>query len=193
MSALLEKIIEEEQFPTQSKIATIIPIYKNGTHLNTNNYRPISILSPITKIIESLLLKQMEDYATRNNVISSSQYRGRSLRSTLGPLSQIRDKIIRLDQEKRRSACILVDFSKAFDTVNRSTLLLKLSRAGFRGKILSLLASYFKDHIQYTRIGNVRSSGVRTEKGLPQGSILSPFLFNLYSSDLGTHLQLAIR
>ena len=185
---LFNLILKEETFPDNAKVSVIIPVYKGGSRKDPGNYRPISLLSPLSKLLEILLFQQILSFSEKHSCISKTHYGGCAAKSTMGPLLEIRDTTLRLAQEDLRTILVLIDFSKAFDLIDRQLLLNKLNNRGFRGKIGNILSTYLHGRKQCVRLGTTTSTLLQTNKGIPQGSVLSPFLFNLYTSDLHSWL-----
>ncbi len=165
------------QVPDQLKIAKVIPIFKSGDPRILNNYRPISLLNNFSKIFEKVMYLRLTNFLEVNNLISNSQYGFRQNHSTIHPLIQLSNFISKSFNEKKHVLGIFCDLSKAFDTVDHSILLQKLSKIGIRGMELSWFSNYLTNRKQFVRINNCNSSLLDVLIGVPQGSILGPLLF----------------
>ena len=132
-----------------------------------NNYRPISILSPINKIFEKIIYSRLINFIEKYQILYKFQYGFRKNHSTEHALIELVDQI-RLNMDKKQMTCgIFIDLSKAFDTVNHNILLAKLENYGIRGKTLDLLKSYLSDRKQYVHIGNSKSQMRSVSCGVP--------------------------
>ena len=172
--------------PHSSKIAKITPIYKKDDIHITDNYRPISLLPIISKVLEKVVFLQLYDYFVKNNLLYDSQYGFRKLHSTELASLEFTDKIINnLDQGKLPLA-IFLDLSKAFDTIDHSILIHKLHYYGVRGTSLDWFKSYLCNRTQFVQYNDCNSSQSKITTGVPQGSILGPLLFIIYMNDIST-------
>ena len=171
-------------FPTNLKSAEIRPIFKKGNKLITSNWRPISILSPFSKIFEKHINIQLTNFLTKHNILHSSQFGFRTNSSTEMALSQIIEEITDKFQNGEFTCSIFLDLAKAFDTVDHGVLMNKLRQYGVRGIPAKLLKNYLSNRTQQTIINNTKSNIQTINCGIPQGSILGPLLFNIYINDI---------
>ena len=148
-----------------------------------DNYRPISLLTSISKLFEKVVFDQLYVYFQNNQLFYSSQYGFRILHSTEFAALELIDRTLKDIDERNISLAIIMDFSQAFDTLDHQILLKKLNY-GKVGNALAWFSSYLTGRQQYVELDGVSSSLLPLSTGVPQGSILGPVLFLLYMNDI---------
>ena len=149
-----------------------------------DNYRPISLLSCYSKIIEKIVCSRLTSFLDTNNLITNSQYGFRKKHSTLHPLIHFQNFISTALDKKQHAVAIFCDLRKAFDTVDHRILLTKLRKLGVRGAELLWFQNYLQNRKQIVCVNGSNSLLLSILIGVPQGSILGPLLFLIYINDL---------
>ena len=189
ITTLINRSFTTNIFPTSWKMAEVIPCSKTGKSEDTDdpcNTRPISLLPIMSKICERSALSQFTKYLDDNKIISQFQSGNRKHHSTETALLYFTDELLKNMDSKKISAVVLLDMSKAFDSIRHDILLSKLKKVGISNNAISWFESYLSNRKQVVRIGNTTSEICHLNYGVPQGTILSPVLFTLYVNDLLT-------
>ena len=184
LASLLNFSLEHGQLANDWKLARVTPVPKEGSSENLDNFRPVSVLPVIAKILERVVHRQLYAYLQRHSILNVAQSGFRPHHTTQDVLvSTIDDWRQALDEDKLVGS-IMVDLSKAFDMVSHSILLRKLESYGVRGGELGWFANYLNGRRQRVCINGVQSGWTGILRGVPQGSILGPLLFTIYVNDL---------
>ena len=184
LTIMLNNCISKSIFPDVLKIARINPIFKSGDSSVLSNYRPISILPVLSKVLERLLHKQLYNYFVHNNIFYINQSGFRIGFSTQYSLHNVFENIYANINNGLYTGVIALDLKKAFDTVNFEILLDKLKFYGLDNNSLRFMSSYLSNRKQYVNIDGCKSSEEVINTGVPQGSILGPLLFIIYINDI---------
>ena len=174
--------IRTSQFPNDLKLADVTPIFKKVDSSDVKNYRPISVVPVMSKVFERILQKQITEYIDK--FMSPYLCGFRKGFSTQHALLAFIENWKTSSDRKGYAGSILMDLSKAFDTLNNDLLLAKLHAYGFDKNALRMINSYLWDRWQRTKINTAFSSWSQLLLGVSQGSVLGPLLFNIYINDL---------
>ena len=179
-------------FPSSYKIARITPLIKKPSHdaENLSNYRPISNLTFISKVIERAGAAQLQDYLCSNGLYGNVQSAYRKDHSTETALLRVQNDILRAIDFHKDVVLVLLDLSAAFDTVNHQILLQRLrDHFGICSTALSWFTSYLTDRKQCVAIGDAVSGFHTLDCGVPQGSVFGPLEFTLYTAPVEDIMQ----
>ena len=182
ITTIFNKSIANGDFPSLLKLADITPTYKKDDTSKKENYRPVSILTPVSKFFERSMHDQIALYMeTYLSPFLCGFRKGYSTQNCLMVMLERWKKA--LDKQKIAGA-LLTDLSKAFDCLNHELIIAKLDAYGFDFPSLAYIYSYLCDRKQRTKVNNSFSTWSSIKCGVPQGSILGPLLFNIYLNDI---------
>jgi hypothetical protein len=188
---IVNRSLNSGVFPDSFKSAIVRPLLKKPSldREQLKNYRPVSNLAFVSKVIEKAVAQQLNSHLQINALMEPMQSAYRAGHSTETALLSIQNDVLQALGEREAVLLVLLDLSAAFDTVDHALLLQTLARLGIRGSALDWFRSYLTGRSQVTRVGLEKSNPAPLSCGVPQGSVLGPILFTVYTASLGELLR----
>lgn len=189
MADLFNLSVRQSTYPRALKVGRVVPVYKKGDSAKMSNYRPICVLPLLNKVFEKLIFARMSGFVEQCRLISEKQFGFRRGCDTGQAVLNLLHEVLEANIQGKLAACVFLDFSSAFDTLEKNTFLGKCERYGFRGPTNDFLRSYLEGRKQHVTLPGGVSSGdgdflLDCELGVPQGSCLGPLFFILHTNDL---------
>ena len=182
-------------FPANMKLSEVIPLYKKGSKDQMNNYRPISLLITISKLLEKCMYTRLYKFIAKNNIFYNKQYGFRNKHSCEQAIQNLYGHILQNKEDGIQTTAVFLDLSKAFDTISHDLLLKKLEKYGIRGLSNDWVNSYISNRCLQVKCCTLScnkpelSNKYNINHGTAQGSCLGPLLFNLFCNDLYLNLE----
>jgi hypothetical protein len=180
---LINESLKDGVFPQAWKESIVRPLPKATGPTSVEQLRPISILPAISKILEKIVIKQINEFVNAHKLLPKLQSGFRKNYSTCTALTNLFSDMIDNRDKGRYSSLVMLDYSKAFDSMDHDMLIAKMHYFGFSDEATAWFRSYLKDRLQVTRLGSETSVPLTKQRGVPQGSCLGPILYTLYTAD----------
>ena len=192
---LFNASLKQGKFPSNMKLSEVILLHKGKSRDAPENYRPISLLITISKVLEKLVYKRVYGFLDSNGSLYTSQYRFRSNHLTDNAVTELLGEVLKNLENKKYTLAIFLNLSKAFDTLEHEIVIKKLTRYGIRGTCLKWFKSYLSNRSMRLKCRTslspeeVKSNIYDVNYGTPQGSCLGPLIFLVFCNNLHLHLE----
>ena len=186
---LFEKILHQKEFPQNWKCGKLKVAYKSGMPTNRGSYRPLSMLSILSKMLEGQICKPIDQHAERNKLYSTKQWGYSEGKSTKILLLLLTEKWKTAIDRGKVVGVLYIDLRKAFDSISHDILLEKLKGFGICGNLFGIVENYLNNRQQYTEVNGSRSKKCEVLYGVPQGSVLGPKMFKIFVNDLPENIK----
>ena len=185
LSHIFNLMIETGIFPERLKTSRVVPIFKGGDHLDVNNYRGVSLIDNLSKIMEKAMATKFQGFLDHTGFYYENQFGFRPKMSTSMAVTKVMNFLSKEMNKNKHTMAIFLDIKKAFDSVDRNILYAKLDNCGIRGPALELVKSYFQNRKQKVTVNGTCSDGLADIPiGVLQGSILGVLFFVIFINDL---------
>jgi hypothetical protein len=187
LTLLITKIFSSGEYPTIFKLAIVTPIHKGGSRVNVENYRPISVLPVLNKVVEKIISKRIKSFFTSTqNMLYTHQFGFRDRSGTENAVVEVMSEVLQQVDKKKTVSAVFMDLRKAFDVVNHQTLLTVLWKSGIRGTAHKIVESYLSRRRQSVKVNGTLSGEASIDSGVIQGSCVGPPFFSIFINAFGS-------
>ena len=189
LETIFNYILNKKCFPKQWTKGIILPIHKKGDSKEPSNYRGITLVSCFGKLFTVIINERLKKWAEQNEIISDAQFGFKADYSTVDAIFILQSLINKTINKKKKLYACFIDLKRAFDSVYRNGLWYKMIKSSLDGKLFDLIRSIYSEVMSCVKNINTFSDFFKSDVGLMEGGVLSPFLFSLFINDMEIYLQ----